>query len=532
MDVTHLHSTIDIDALADWLGLTNEYTKEALKSRLKIWRFEIKDLQSLSYQFASVKNALEANPEIKEKITNLFNKLDKQEPAIQEALQKNSDMENESAAELIFLNSILSPLNFIPFLLTIWSYIRVYIFPGMSLIMPIMMLILPYIIIRFVFHLPIPTDRYISMIVGLLAGDTGALLNPESSPTFGELVSTFVDGVKQSPIQALMKVGGIGTTVVQSVVQPYLSYRHLSAINSLLYTKSSSLKLLENMYYSVSSALKELEMEMPRCPIPRLSTERQHLAHALLDSVPYKLALRYLGNVKVLLDLSINKDINPVYWKGKTTEPILHIQDTFDIRVSSIQRVPISINLSKKRHHALLTGPNRGGKSTALRAVALSALLAHTFGCSIGRYTEMTPYKYLFAALKRDDIPGEKSHFEREVEFTAQTLSSDGPALILVDELFHTTNPPDALASCKIYTESLWNRDDIVSIISTHLFDLVEDTKSERVQQLCCPAEYKDTEGSVEYKYGITEGICKVSSVYEILKKYGYKPILSALKTS
>lgn len=532
MDVSHLHSTIDINAFSDWLGLDSPSSRDALKDKLTMWRYDIKELQALSYQFASVKHALNTHPSITQHVEELFAELDRAEPSIQEALTKNSDMENESASELIFLNSILSPLNFVPFLLTIWSYIRVYIFPGMSILMPIMMLVLPYIIIRFVFHLPIPTDRYFSMLISLLAGDTSSLLNPESSPTVGALASSFIEGAKRSPLQAVMKLSGIGTTVVQSLVQPYLSYRHLSSINKLLYTKSSALKVLQNSYDSIKQTLTDLGMEMPRSPIPNLATERQHLAHALLDPVPYSLALRYLGNVRVLFTLCLNTDINPVYWRDQHTESIFKIQDTFDIRVSPIQRVPISIDLSKKRHHALLTGPNRGGKSTALRAAALGALLAHTFGCSIGRYTEMTPYKYLFAALKRDDIPGEKSHFEREVEFTAQTLNSDGPALVLVDELFHTTNPPDALASCKIYTEALWKRDDIVSIISTHLFDLVDQTESDRVQRICCPAAYKDTEGSVEYKYGIKEGICKVSSVYEILKKYGYKPILSALKTS
>lgn len=532
MDVSHLHSAIDIYAFADWLGLTTQSARDALQAKLTIWRYDMKELQALSYQFASVKHALEANPAMKATLESHFAELDKAEPSIQEALTQSSDMENESTAELIFFHHILTPLNFVPFLLTIWSYIRVYIFPGMSLIMPLMMLILPYIIIRFVFRLPIPQDKYLSMILGLLAGDTTALLHPDRSPTFGELISTFVEGVKQSPIMALMKLSGIGTTIVQSFVQPYLSYRHLAAINTLLYTKSSALKVLENSYNAIRTSLAALEMEMPHCPIPELATERQHLAHAVLDPVPYKLALRYLGNVRVLFTLCSSKDITTVYWKGLEEGPILHIQDTFDICVSPTQRVPISIHLSNQRHHALLTGPNRGGKSTALRAVALSTLLAHTYGCSIGRYTEMTPYKYLHAALTRDDIPGEKSHFEREVEFTAQTLSSDGPSLVFVDELFHTTNPPDALASCKVYTDALWKRNDIVSIISTHLFELVEETTSDRVQRLCCPAEYKDTDGSVTYKYGITDGICKVSSVYEILKKYGYKPVLSALKAA
>ena len=133
----------------------------------------------------------------------------------------------------------------------------------------------------------------------------------------------------------------------------------------------------------------------------------------------------------------------------------------------------------------------------------------------------MTPFSYMFAGLKADDIPGEKSHFEREVEFTAHTLRMDGPTLVFIDELFHTTNPPDALESCRIYCQQLWNKNNAVSVISTHLFDLVRTADTATVQQLCCPAEYNQETGNVHYKYGLEEGICTVSSVHEILQKYG-----------
>jgi DNA mismatch repair ATPase MutS len=167
-----------------------------------------------------------------------------------------------------------------------------------------------------------------------------------------------------------------------------------------------------------------------------------------------------------------------------------------------------------------LTGPNRGGKSTALRAFVSSALLAHTYGCIIGHHSKLTPFKYIFASLKADDIPGSKSHFEREVDFTAQTLQLEGPTLVFIDELFHTTNPPDALLSCKVYCNKLWNRNDVVSVISTHLFELVETSDEAKVKKICCPATSEN--GKIIYKYGIENGMCKISSVSEILHKYGY----------
>jgi len=153
-----------------------------------------------------------------------------------------------------------------------------------------------------------------------------------------------------------------------------------------------------------------------------------------------------------------------------------------------------------------------------LRALASSALFAHTYGCAMGHVT-LTPFRAMYVCLTPDDLPGSKSRFEREIEFTAQTLRhGDQPLLVLMDELFHSTNPPDALRSCEIYCHQLWNKSQIVSIISTHLFDFVE-RAAPTVQRLCCPATVKH--GEVRFSYELEEGICTVSSVDSLLQQNG-----------
>ena len=58
-----------------------------------------------------------------------------------------------------------------------------------------------------------------------------------------------------------------------------------------------------------------------------------------------------------------------------------------------------------------------------------------------------------------------------------------------------------------------------VSVISTHLFELV-DNCDKNIQKLCCPAHI-DKEGNIHFEYSLKMGICKVSSVDELLKKNG-----------
>jgi hypothetical protein len=529
MDVSHIHTVIDIDALADWIGLQSQASRDALRQKCSIWRKDASDLHALSYQFVSVREAITSHPDVQKRIDGLFADFEKLETEVRTILEPSSELEHESSAELIFLNTILSPLNFVPFILTIWSYVRVYILPGMSILIPILMGILPYFILRFMFHLHIPMNRYFAMMAGLLTGDVSGMMNPESCPTIGDLCSAFMHTLQTSPIQAIMKLGGVGATIVQSLVQPYFSYRHLSKINTILYTQGNTLTQLSDIYNTIEKELESIGMEMPRSPLPTVTCERQHMAHVLLDPVPYKIAIRSIGQIEALWRLASHPDITHVLWISQET-PVFSLENTFDIHVDPQSRKPLTINLGNKKHHALLTGPNRGGKSTALRAMTLSALLAHTYGCSIGSAATMTPFHYMYAGLKADDIPGTKSHFEREVDFTARTLCADGPTLVFVDELFHTTNPPDALASCRLYCDQLWAKSSIISVISTHLFELVESANNDLVQRICCPATVNPDTGIVNYEYGLSNGICKVSSVYEILEKYGYTiPTESAL---
>jgi DNA mismatch repair ATPase MutS len=178
------------------------------------------------------------------------------------------------------------------------------------------------------------------------------------------------------------------------------------------------------------------------------------------------------------------------------------------------------VQLEAAKSHALLTGPNRGGKSTTLRAILSSCLLAHTYGCAFASYAAMTPFETLHACLTAEDLPGKKSRFEREIEFTALTLKpSAGYSLVLVDELYHSTNPPDAALACTQYTKQLWLKSNTLSVISTHLFEFVEHAPT-TVQRLCCPATVREDQ-SIHYTYKLSEGICKVSSVNELLVENG-----------
>jgi len=90
---------------------------------------------------------------------------------------------------------------------------------------------------------------------------------------------------------------------------------------------------------------------------------------------------------------------------------------------------------------------------------------------------------------------------------------------VIIDELFHTTNPPDAATASQIFLRQLWSSSLVTSIVSTHLFSHAEEAPS-NVQRLCVDSEVEGT-GQIQYKYKVIQGINTMSSVRELLVESG-----------
>jgi DNA mismatch repair ATPase MutS len=91
--------------------------------------------------------------------------------------------------------------------------------------------------------------------------------------------------------------------------------------------------------------------------------------------------------------------------------------------------------------------------------------------------------------------------------------------LVLFDELFHSTNPPDGTRTAKLFLENLWKQPNVYSIISTHVFEIARNAP-DSILRLCVPAHKKEN-GDIQFTYTLQKGICEISSVDSILKEKG-----------
>jgi DNA mismatch repair ATPase MutS len=230
--------------------------------------------------------------------------------------------------------------------------------------------------------------------------------------------------------------------------------------------------------------------------------------------------LRALGRFEVLWNFAARADVVPVEFVNSKT-PVLMLRDFGDPAIPTEERIVSSLKLSKNALHSIVTGPNRGGKSSFLRGVLTNVKLAHSFGCAFAGKAQMSYFKWIADGLRLDDKPGKESMFEREVAFASGVLSktkSSGKGLVLYDELFHSTNPPDAKRTSELFCEKLWKSSNCVSLVSTHIYSLAYSAPPS-VKRLCL-ASWKHGKGKYTFSYTARKGICEVSSVDLLLKQY------------
>jgi hypothetical protein len=534
MDVAVLQKSLDLDTLAAWAGIRTAAGKEALAAKTADWTTDPTALRARSYEFAALQHSLQETPRLQQTLAAEFESLSALESDLLALCEPTSDLEQEAYKELLFLPDWARPLNFIPFLLVIWSICRVYVFPGMSLLMPIAMMILPFFLLRFLFGIPITTDRYFHMVNGLFTGNITAAFQPPNAAATAAATAAASSFLPSFDIGSITKMGILGITIVQSFLQPYWTFQHLSAIDSLLLKKANTLLAYNRLYESIQHRMTQAGYTLSPNPFrPDTEDPRQVVAYGHLYPNLLRMSLRRLGALEALVRLAAQPDMNPVSWLLSSTSAQLTLIGAYDYRVNDANRKTFTIRLGTSSHsgHALLTGPNRGGKSTTLRGVVASLLLAHTYGAAMASAAQLTPFHALRVCLTPEDLPGSKSRFEREIEFTASTLNEKGASLVLIDELYHSTNPPDAERACRIYTQELWRKPNTLSVISTHLFEFVKDAPSD-VQRICCPATV-DEQGVVYYSYQLSPGVCEVSSVSELLRENGLvTTLVTALVTA
>jgi len=386
--------------------------------------------------------------------------------------------------------------------------------PLMSFLTPILIWILPYILLKFVYLLPISQEQYTSIIKKVFFG---------VSP----LESDEVAASKPITLQGIAQYCIFGFSLVQSMVQPIQNAMHLYKTDSVCYSIGSKIIELRNIVRELRKGLGEFNgphaklshalESLPENDIRRTFISIHEYPH------PLHVVLSDITRLECMWRMACFSKLNPVVFK----RDIFQITDGIDLSLDGVEPVASTIQLSLHgRPHTVLTGPNGGGKSSFLRSVLQNVLLAHSYGMAPAKETFIPRFLWVASGIQLRDTPGKLSMFETEVKFAAdciKTAKRDGPGLVLFDELFHSTNPPDGIRTANLFLKELWGQADIFSVVSTHVFPLIKEAPK-NVMPICCPATQLES-GDITYSFAVQPGVCEVSSVHKVWERFGLQPI-------
>jgi len=168
-------------------------------------------------------------------------------------------------------------------------------------------------------------------------------------------------------------------------------------------------------------------------------------------------------------------------------EPVLDIEEgrhpVVERMLDAGRFVPNSLNLRASTtapngagRLVLLTGPNMGGKSTAMRMAALVAILAHAGAFVPAVRARVGVVDRVFTRVgAADDLGRGESTFMVEMREAAQILSqATARSLVLLDEIGRGTATYDGLALAWAITEFLHDQIGCRALFATHYHELTQ----------------------------------------------------------
>ena len=137
--------------------------------------------------------------------------------------------------------------------------------------------------------------------------------------------------------------------------------------------------------------------------------------------------------------------------------------------------VPIDIEINNKKTSIIISGPNAGGKTVALKTVGIISLMSQSGILYHVHQTQKIPvFKIIMFILVTNKILINLNRLSSHISniiFTLDTCKKD--SIILIDEIVSSTDPDEGLALACAIIDYLNNKK-CKTIITTHIKGLVE----------------------------------------------------------
>jgi DNA mismatch repair protein MutS len=237
----------------------------------------------------------------------------------------------------------------------------------------------------------------------------------------------------------------------------------------------------------ITESLKEYEEKVLGAEEKKIDLEyeifEQIRGRIASQSVRIKETARYIAEIDALAGLAETAELNGYVCPEVNDGGIIEIFDgrhpVIEQTVKDEDFVPNDIRLDdNEQEFLIITGPNMAGKSTILRQVALTVLMAQMGGFVPASKATIGIVDRIFTRIgASDDIAKGQSTFMVEMDETANILRhATTKSLVILDEIGRGTSTYDGLSIAWAVAEALHDRDNkgVRTLFATHYHELTD----------------------------------------------------------
>lgn len=212
----------------------------------------------------------------------------------------------------------------------------------------------------------------------------------------------------------------------------------------------------------IERILRELTSAI-RKHIGKLRQNLDTLAEFDLVAAKTRVGIRLDGHIPAIRS---NSDL----YLAKALNPILLLKNLNRPKEEKENVVPLNLELTDEEQCLVITGPNAGGKSVAMKTLGLCVLMAQSgYPIPAADTTELPITNGLFVDMGDDQsIEDDLSTFSSRLQWMRETLTTiEEDSLVLIDEAAAGTDPEEGGTLFQALIEKLLERESRV-IVTTH----------------------------------------------------------------
>ncbi|MGM0688382.1 MAG: endonuclease MutS2 [Bacillota bacterium] len=210
-----------------------------------------------------------------------------------------------------------------------------------------------------------------------------------------------------------------------------------------------------------------------------------------------------------------------------STEPVLLSEEKPIIQLThaihpllSGEKIPLTVELGEEAQTLVITGPNTGGKTVALKTIGLMAVMAQSgLHLPAGKETKVSVFTEIRADIgDEQSIAQSLSTFSGHMKNIIEIIAESSPgALVLLDELGAGTDPSEGSALAMAILEELTYKG-ALTIATTHINEL---KLFAQVQEKMQNAAMEFDPDTLAPTYRLLQGVPGQSNAFYIAEELG-----------